>query len=244
MNVLRFGVEISSKNEKICKDKGRIMISILKGCYNSCNQEYFEKLYREIPNRRKSFTFSLYMGDCEFLEEEIFIPGKKIYLNFSTNDIEDGIMFYNSILTNKGKEFAIKDNIFKIKRINILKEKNIYSDEAIFKTMSPIVVREHKGDNSKTWYHSLSNSEGKKIFLSNLKYQLIEEFSKTRILDIEEVRAEILSNKEVKVKHYGIEVLSNLCRIKIMAKPYILDYLYKAGIGSMKSAGFGMVDLV
>ena len=58
------------------------------------------------------------------------------------------------------------------------------------------------------------------------------------------MRAEILSNKEVKVKHYDIEVLGNICYVKIMGKPYILDYLYKAGIGSQRNSGFGMVDLV
>lgn len=241
---MRFGVEIFSENEKICKDKNRTMISLLKSCYNSYNQEYFSRLYEETPNKRKSFTFSMYMGNCEFLREEILIPDKKIFLNFSTNDIEDGIMFYNSILINKGKEFSIKDNILKIERISMLKERNIYSNEAVFKTMSPIVVREHKGDNNKTWYHSLNDPRGKEIFMNNLKYQLTEEFSEARILDIKEVEAEILFNKEVKVKHYGIEVLSNLCRIKIAAKPYILDYIYKAGMGGMKSAGFGMVDLV
>lgn len=241
---MRFGTEISLENEKICKDKNRIMLSLLKHCYNSYNQEYFSKLYEETPNKRKSFTFSVYMGDCEFLREEIFIPNKKIYLNFSTNDIEDGIMFYNSILTNKGKKFPIENNTLKIEGINMLKEKNIYSNEVILKTMSPIVVREHKGNNSKTWYHSLSDSKGKEIFMNNLKYQLIEEFSEERILDIEEVEVETLFNKEVKVKHYGIEVLSNLCKMKVIGKPYLLEYLYKAGIGGRKSSGFGMVDLV
>lgn len=244
MKFLRFGVEISSENEKICKDKNRIMISLLKSCYNSYNQEYFSRLYEETPNKRKSFTFSMYMGNCEFLREEILIPDRKIYLNFSTNDTGDGIMFYNSILVNKGKEFSIKDNSLKIEKINMLKEKNIYSNEAIFKTMAPIVVREHKGNNNKTWYHSLNDATGKEIFMSNLGYQLIEEFSKARILDIEEMGIEVLFNKEVKVKHYGIEILSNLCRVKITAKQYLLDYLYKAGMGGMKSAGFGMVDLV
>ena len=241
---MRFGTEIDLENETIDKDKNRIMISLLKNCYNSYSQEYFNKLYEETPNKRKSFTFSIYMGDCEFLREEILIPDKKIYLNFSTSDIEDGIMFYNSILTNKGREFSIKDNTLKIGKISMLKEKNIYSNEAIFKTMSPIVAREHKGNNSKTWYHSLNYLKGKETFMDNLKYQLIGEFGESRILDIKEMEAEILFNKEVKVKHYGIEVLSNLCRIKITAKPYILGYIYKAGIGSMKSAGFGMVDLV
>ena len=63
-------------------------------------------------------------------------------------------------------------------------------------------------------------------------------------MDINEVEFEVLANKEVKVKHYGIEVLANICKLKFKAKPYILDYLYKAGIGSQRSTGFGMIDLV
>lgn len=244
MNILRFGVEIFLGNEKICKDKNRIMLSLLKHCYSSYDQKYFSKLYEQVPNKRKSFTFSIYMGDCEFLREEIIIPNKKIYLNFSTNDIEDGIMFYNSIITNKGRKFSIENNTLKIEKINMLREKNIYTNEVILKTMSPIVIREHKGDNKTTWYHSLNHARGKEVFMENLKYQLTEEFTKERILDIKEVEVETLLNKEVKVKHYGIEILSNICMLRIIGKPYLLDYLYKSGIGGRRSSGFGMVNLV
>ena len=131
-----------------------------------------------------------------------------------------------------------------INKINLVKEKLIVDDEVIFKTLSPIVVRDHKGNNNETWYYSLNDKEGKEIFEENIKYQLLEEFGKERKLDIDEVKVEILNSKEVKVKHYGIEVLSNICRLEIEAKPYILDYLYKAGCGGRRSQGFGMLDLV
>ncbi len=241
---MRFRVEISLENEKICKDKNRIILSLLKHCYKSYDQKYFNDLYEENLSKRKSYTFSMYMGECKFLKEEILIPDKKIYLNFTTNDMRDGIMFYNSILINKGKDFPIKSNTLKIENINMLKEERIYDNEIIVKTMSPIVVREHKGNNIKTWYHSLNDAKGQEIFMENLKYQLIEEFGKDRILDVKEVKAEILFNKEVKVKHYSIEVLSNICKIRLIGKPYLLDYLYKSGIGSRKNSGFGMIDLL
>lgn len=241
---MRFGIEILLENEKIVKDKNKIMLSLIKHCYSSYDKEYYNDLYEKYPNKRKSFTFSTYMGDCKFLRDEIFIPNKKIYLNFSTKNLKDGIAFYNALLTNKGKIFPIKNNKMKIERINMLAEKDIYSNEAIMKTMSPIVVRFHKGDNKKTWYYSLNDEKGRDIFMQNLRYQLIEEFGEDRSLDIEEVRVEVLCNKEVKVKNYRIEVLSNICKIKVIAKPYILDYLYKSGIGSKKSLGFGMMELV
>jgi len=50
--------------------------------------------------------------------------------------------------------------------------------------------------------------------------------------------------RKVKVKNYGIEVHSNIGKIRIKAQPYILDYLYKAGIGGKRGSGFGMVDIV
>ena len=124
------------------------------------------------------------------------------------------------------------------------KERLIINNYAVYSSMSPIVVREHTGDNKKTWYYSLNEEKGREIFKKNLKYQLLERFSEEGILDIEEVDFQVLGNKEVKVKHYGIEVLSNICKVKVQAKPYIVDYIYKSGVGSRKSVGFGMLDLV
>lgn len=240
---MRFNVELLLDNEAIPKDKNRIIISLLKHNFSSYDKDYYLELYEEVPNKMKSFTFAMYMRNCKFLRDEIVIPDKKIILNFSTYDIRDGIMFYNAFLKNKGLEYPIKANIMKINKISLNKEKMITDDEAIYKILSPISVREHHGDNKETWYHSLNDEEGQEIFMNNLKYQLIDEFGEERILDIEEVEFEVLANKEVKVKHYGIEVLGNICHLKIKGKLYILDYLYKAGIGSMRSGGFGMVDL-
>ena len=120
---MRFNVELLLDNEVIPKDKNRIIISLLKNNFSSYDRDYYSELYEETPNNMKSFTFALYMGNCKFLREEILIPEKKIILNFSTNDIRDGIMFYNAFLTNKGLEYPIKDNVMKINKINLSKER-------------------------------------------------------------------------------------------------------------------------
>ncbi len=242
---MRFNVEMVLSNENIPKDKNRIILSFLKHIYESYDKSYYESLYKSEENKVKDFTFSLYMKNCKFTREEIIIPEKKIILNFSTADMKDGILFYNAILANRGKPYNIKGNSLTVCNINMNKEKPITNDYAVYSSMSPIVVREHKGDNKKTWYYSLNEEKGKEIFINNLKNQLLDNFGEERKLDIEEIKIEVLErSREVKVKHYGIEVLSNICKIKVEAKPYILDYLYKAGIGSRKSSGFGMVNLV
>lgn len=241
---MRFNVELLLDNETIPKDKNRIILSFLKHIYESYDKDYYKSLYEDEENKMKSYTFSLYMPHCKFGREEIVIPDKKIILNFSTGDMKDGISFYNAILASKGKVYIIKENSLTITRINMNREKAITNDYAVYSSMSPVVVREHKGDNEKTWYHSLNDEKGIEIFKDNLKYQLLDGFGEERRLDIEEVEFKILRNKEVNVKHYGIEILSNICMLEIQAKPYILDYIYKGGIGARKSSGFGMLDLV
>lgn len=146
---MRFQVQLLIENDTIPKDKNRIILSILKHCFSSYNKDYYNSLYESNKNTIKEFTFSLNLGDCKFLRDEILIPNKKIYLNFSAYNYEDGIMFYNSILANKGKRYSVGNNVFTIDKITLVKEKTIYSDEIVFKTMSPIVIREHNGDNKK-----------------------------------------------------------------------------------------------
>lgn len=242
---MRFNAELYLSNENIPKDKNRVILSYLKHIYETYDKSYYKSLYEDEENKKKQFTFSLYMPNCKFTREEIIIPEKKIILNFSTADMKDGILFYNSILVNRGKPYDIKGNSITATKINMNNEKVITDNYATYRSMSPVVVREHQGDNGKTWYHSLNEEKGKEVFIENLKYQLFDIFGEERKLDIGEIKVEVLErSREVKVKHYGIEVLSNICKIKIQAKPYILDYLYKSGIGSRKSSGFGMLDLV
>ena len=241
---MRFNVELLLENEIIPKDKNRVFLSFLKHNYSSYDNEYFESQYENTKNKTKSFTFSLYMENCKFLKDEIIIPNKNIILNFSTADMEDGIMFYNSILSNIGKKYDIKNNSITVKKISLVKEKLIRENEVIFKTMSPIIVKEHNGDNKKTWYHSLNEKTGQELLLKNLNYYLINIFGEYSKKDIEEIKFELLSNKEVKIKNYGIEVLGNIAKFKLEGKPYLLEYLYKSGIGSLRNSGFGMLDIV
>lgn len=241
---MRFSLEILLKDDRIVKDKNRIFISMIKHSLESYDEDYYRSLYEKEANKIKSFTFSIYMGNCIFEREEILIPDKKVILNFSTGSMEDSLYFYNSFLGQKKKPYEIKGNTMTINKINLVKEKLIVDDEIIFKTLSPIVAREHKGDNHETWYYSLNEEKGRDVFIENLKNQLLDEFGEERKLDIAELEFEVLNNKEVKIKHYGIEILSNICRIKVKAKPYILEYLYKSGCGSRRSQGFGMLDIV
>lgn len=240
---MRISAEFLLNEDNIDKDKNRIFISILKSCLSSYNEDIYKKMFENGPVR-KTYTFSLYMPNSEFTRDKIIIPDKKVIFKLSTADLEDSIHLYNSLLQNIRKTFTVKENVLSLNRISIDKEKSIYDEQVIFTSLSPIIARRHNGNNRDTWYFSLNDEEGKTVLLNNLKIQLLEKFGQERVLDIEDVKVEVLANKEVKVKNYGIVVTGNLCKLKIYSKPYILEYIYKSGVGGHKSMGFGMLDLI
>lgn len=242
---MRMSVELLLNKSRIDKDKNKIIMHILKLLIGKEDREIFQKLYKEKVGNQKNLTFSMYLGqDAKFLREEIDIPSQKILVNFSTSDTVLGITIYNAFTKYRGLEIPVKNNVITINRVNIIEKGIITGEKARFITKSPIVVRAHDGDNERTYYHSLSEGSGEKILLKNLQYQIKDQFPGIKERDLEEVEINIIWNKDVKVKHYGIVILSNLCELEIRAKTYILEEIYLNGIGGRKSQGFGYLDLV
>jgi CRISPR-associated endoribonuclease Cas6 len=241
---MRFRVKFNLSNEIIPKDKNRVILSFLKTAYSKYDMDYYKSLYEENQPKRKSFTFSTYMPQAKFLQDEIIIPSCSFDLEFSSYDNYDSLIFYNSIVGILNKSIDIKGNSITAKNIINLKEKPIFNDYAKFKTLSPISIREHNGDNKTTWYHLLDTQKGKDIFLHNIKIQALDQFGDKAKYDLDDLKLSVIKTKEVRVKHYDIVIPSNLAIIEIQAKPYLLDYFYKAGVCSQRSSGFGMLDLI
>lgn len=240
---MRFKIDLLLDTDEIPKDKNRMVLSFFKSILEKYDEESFRYYYEEGSTKRKQFTFSMYMPNCKFNRETITIPDKKITIFFSTGDLKTGFIFANAFIKAKGKVITYLDLNMKVSNLFIYEDEQILEEVCIFKASSPIVVREHNRDTNKDWYHNLSEKEGMDLFLENLKIQILGDLPEARY-DLDDLSVEIMRNKPVKVKHYSIEILSNLATLKIHAKTYILKYLYDTGIGSLKSGGFGMLSLV
>ena len=242
---MRLSVELLLGNDKINKDKNRIVMHVLKLLIEKESKGIFNELYEGNISKPKDLNFAMYLGrDANFLRDKIVIPSKKIIVNFSTPDPVVGISIYNAFTKYRGLEIPIENNIILINKINIVRTRPITSEKVRFVTKSPIVIRSHDGDNKTTQYYGISDEYGQQLFLTNLKYQLQNKFSDVKQRDLDDIKVKIIWNKDVKVKHYGIVILANLCEFEIAARTYILEEIYLNGVGSRKSQGFGYIDLV
>lgn len=241
---MRFTVELEMQKPQLPKDKNRIFISFLKNIFESYDKDEYARLYGINENKQKDYTFSVYLPGAKFEREVIYLSSNIIRFNFSSYEYASGIMFYNSILKAKAKKFPLSnDNELTVHNITLAKENVIRENNATFVTMSPIVIRDHNRTTNKDWFFSFNDPDYMEILKINLSNQANEVFGFIKE-DIEELEINILKNRDVKVKNYGIEVLANLATLELIGKPYLLDYFYKAGLGSKTSSGFGMLRLV
>lgn len=241
---MRFNVDLILKKKELPKDKNRIFISFLKNIFEDYDKEEYLKLYGTNKNFQKDYTFSLYLPGAKFERDVIKLSSENIKFNFSSYGYASGIMFYNSILKAKKKKFPLpNDNEIIIHNIRLEREQVIKGNTAIFTTMSPIVIREHNKVTNKDWYYSFDDCNFIDVLKNNLTNQATHILGFDLQDDVEELKINIIKNRDVKVKNYGIEVLANLATFELVGETYLLNFFYKAGFASKTSSGFGMLKL-
>jgi len=231
---MRFEVELRLDNNVINKDYRRNIVSIIKQCLS---EEDYEEIYKE--RKIRSFVFSPFLQIESFSKDEIILKDKKIKLFFSTDSMSDGWILINSFRNKKSKELNFgKDKII-IEKVATLVEKEIKDDIILFKTMSPICIREQL-DEKKSWYHDFDD-KGIQILKKNILYQLKYEFPR---LLLEELKIKPFKMKRTIITNYDIQFPVNLGTLIISGDKRILKKLYKSGIGSKTSLGLGMLEIV
>ncbi|OXZ29889.1 CRISPR-associated endoribonuclease Cas6 [Finegoldia magna] len=240
---MRFNVNLILSDKEIPKDKNRMFLSFIKHSLSKNNERCFENLYGKGITNRKSFALASYLPGAIFNENTITIPNKKIKLTISVVDMKLGVEIFNSMMGSVNNTYKYKDCELTTKSVKLLREKKIENSTEIFKTLSPIVIRDHVREDNKDWFYDLNDSKGQELFVRNLKFQLEEEMPESKYF-LEELEVEVLKNKKTVATNYGINVQCNLCVLKINAKSEILEHIYKSGVGSFKSQGFGLLDII
>lgn len=242
---MRYTVEFVVDGNEIYKDKNKIIYSWIKHSM----EKYDKKMYDTLFNSgavEKDYTFSLYLGSGAVFEREtIKLPSNNIKMFFSCHNPEDVINFYNIFNKAMHKPFSYKDITITPKSLSLGKKVVFPNNVEFFKTLSPIIVREHNKETNKSTYHDLSTDEGLRIFRRNIIDRLRKKFPEKK-LDYENTfSVNIVKNKMVTIRHHNLNIPANLAVIKIESKPYILEYLYNSGkLSSLNASGNGLVEIV
>ncbi len=220
----------------------RAFLSLLKASFQEASQEVYDKLYGD-GTTMKPFTFGVFLQKPVFRENSVLLESDEITLNFSTCRSDLGIYFYNALVRKRklGQHFPFPaNNSIILKRVTLIKEKAIHSREAVFKTLSPFLVRlHHREDNQDEYLTPLHN-----LFISQLEQNLGVSLETLTGLKEYVTFSPVKMNKPIPIKHFTGLVEGNTGLFKLTGCPEALDFFYKAGIGSRRAEGFGLLELV
>ncbi|MBP2657196.1 MAG: cas6 [Firmicutes bacterium] len=239
---MRFKIQLQLKNNQLPLDFRPAVISLFKHSLTVYQDGKHFDTYYDI-GKSKLFTFSVNIPSSNFGRDFITVPSKEISIMFSTGNNTTGIVFFNALLMQKNIAFPLAfGNYMTITNMIINNEIPIMSDtiSVIFK--SPLCVRQHIKEGNKDIYYSyekegfntaLNNVLEWQITNSNLPATLLKGFSLVPV-----------QCKKTVVLHLKQYIEVTLGVFKLTGNIALLNYFYANGIGSRKSSGFGMMEII
>lgn len=200
---------------------------------------------------------------CSFLHDEGYKGGNGVFRLFTFGELEGLHRRQNrSIVFPEGFELEIRsvddqfisdlaDYFYPQSRHMLLSneisviartvsETRIESTEIRARTISPIIAK--RKASKKTVYFSPSDPEFSEIINSNFKAKYQACYGKEPEGSIEIIAADNL--RKIVTGYKGFWINAFFCDITLCGKPEHLEFIYKTGLGSKNSQGFGMLSII
>ncbi|MBC1475731.1 CRISPR-associated endoribonuclease Cas6 [Listeria grandensis] len=238
---MRLKIVCRLDNEVMPLDYRSKIVMILKKGLAKKHPDIFKTLYE--TNKQKDFTFAVYFKGAKFTNKEIIVSGRELIINFSTGNAQLAIPFYNAFTSLKWQEIKISDGChLQIQKVDVMREKEIKDESVIFKTLSPIVCRDHDQETYKDWFYDYSDADFEKLLKRNFYSKLQDRYGDFLSEDIEKLSIVPIDMKKTVVLHYDLYVACSIGILEIKAPKYMLDYIASCGLGSVTGMGFGMLE--
>lgn len=237
---MRYKLFFELENKKISIQYRKSILSFFKKSLSEYDKVVYEKLYHARDPIKKAYTFSVFFRNSKFSNNEIIVDSKEMELNVSIADYEIAINLYNAFNHQINKRFHLDNNSMILKNITLIPEKQINTEEITIKFMSPLIARQR--ENRKDYYFSVESEK----FLETLRNNIREELKLTNypIEIADSIKLEKIKGKKTVIKFYEKQMEATIGIFKLIGNKELLDFLYKAGIGSRRSSGFGMFEII
>lgn len=232
---------LANGDNKLDVDYRMGVVSFIKEAVSNHNRTLFSLLFESKNPIVKPYTFSVTFGDSVRMQDGKIVFESPVVFKFGSNCPEIIAMVYNHIIANKDGPLHKK---FKLEHIDILTPKKISKDNALFRTLSPVVVRSHINKDHSYCPKSVNFEGDEKFdeaFRSNLGGQVKHLLKTDELGDIE---FHPVKTRKLVVKHMGLSIPGFVGVFSLKARPEILNMVNQVGLGSRRSQGFGMLELV
>lgn len=245
---MRFGMHIDITGElpiRIPVTYRMNFMSMIKEAINPGQKDtpIYQQYYGEKKqNQQKPFTFCVNLPVSKVQDRTLVLADHRIKFHFSSCDPVFLIHVYNGMVQMKNDFSLFSGYSIHITHFFLHRQTTIDSDEVVFKTLSPFLVRNINAKKGKGFIGIDHEAFSENLFFSiqNLAKHFLD---KTNPIKPEQVRFEAVKCKSSVIRHYGGEIgTSGIFKLK--APKEVLQLVYDAGIGAKRAQGFGMVEVV
>lgn len=237
---MRMKLYFTLENTKIPIDYRRSIISFIKLSLSEYSKNESKKYYNQKDNIIKPYAFSIFFKYPQINAEEIIVEDKKFEMNMTIENYETAITIYNAFNHQKNKKFSINQNSWKLQNIVLIPEREIKENKIIIKFQAPLCTRERI--ENKDYYYSFEDEKFEETLKMNVKEQL--KITNIPLESVDTLKITPIKAKKVIIKFYEKQIECSTGIFEIEGDIELLNYLYKAGMGSKHSAGFGMFQIV
>lgn len=232
---------IEFEKKELCQDYNPAFVSFIKNALVKYDKQLYEDIYENKSQNEKKFCFAVRFDRPKFENGKIELNSEKSNIILSVADMSQGIDFYNAILQQKDKFYPFPNgNGITVQKVSVKNQEAILSNEIQIKMLSPLIVRKH--EEKKDYYMSFEHEEFQKYFFKSicvLLKNLYEIELKEDSVYIEPVKA-----KKTVVTTFQNKITANIGIFILRGDLQILNLLYALGIGSRRSQGFGMFEII
>lgn len=238
---MRFNLKFDLQHETLDLDYRPIILSFIKNALCQDNLTFYQALYGE-GTVQKLFAFAPYLPSPVFSGDTVKVNKLCLEVLFTTPDYPTFISLYNAFLKQKYKPYPLKlNNSMTLKSIVMIPERVIEKDCAMIKLLSPLVVRRHNKEDNQDQYFIYNQENFESVWHETL-HPLLSQVSDSR--SINDLTIKPLRCKKVVVRAFGQTIDSTIGTLQLNGDRALLNYLFSLGMGSRRSQGFGVFDLI
>jgi len=224
-----------------------VFVSLIKKCLSNCKSSLFDEYYSKQNPKAKAMTFAVKFNRPIFEKESISLGRTSVLMTVSCASQRDGIMLYNAFVKSRGIELPLAQaNALKLLSVRVLQDRQIEDRVVLIKFLSPLVVRVHSRDNSDS-YLKVPDSGAKtdefQTYLHEVISNQISVLGKADEVTVD-FSLEPVKAQTTVVKSFGCMIPASFGIFKLTARPELINFLYQAGMGSRRSEGFGMFEII
>jgi len=240
---MRFACEFST--EDLPLSYRIIFVSMIKDILKKEDKDLYNKLFVYEKKRKnkatKNYTFAVLMRKPKISDKRISFEGNVKWF-FSSPDPSIFINVYNGL--RKLNNFVYRDEKLTLKKIIPLPQKIIGDETVIFKTLSPIHIKDKNGKPV-----NIESEEFQKEFsyISNVLLKNYRGYGLRKSLKFEPIKMKKVVVKEIiggfdKKDYLYIESWKGIFRLSGAVED--LRDLYELGVGFRRNQGFGMIEVI